>query len=93
MYNQGMPVSSACVVLLLFGHVLNVTAVAHYLETDITCCVERDIAISTTATFCCTGTTSLQVHRAALHGDSEGWKAISRPLGHNTAQARAVRNG
>ncbi len=29
----------------------------------------------------------------ALHGDSEGWKAISRPLGHNIAQARAVRNG
>ena len=23
-----------------------------------------------------------------LHGDSEGWKAISRPLGHNIAQAR-----
>ncbi len=28
-----------------------------------------------------------------LYGDSEGWKAISRPLGHNLAQARAVRNG
>jgi len=28
-----------------------------------------------------------------LHGDSEGWKAISRPLGHNIAQVRAVRNG
>jgi len=28
-----------------------------------------------------------------LHGDSEGWKAIRRPLGHDTAQAGAVRNG